>query len=187
MAERTVSIGTLLKGAAAGAIATWAMGKATTWMYEWESRDARDREESARGGESAYARAAERIAESAGVELEQSQASRGGVAIHWATGIGAGVAYAAARQRWPAVASANGLPFGIGFFLLVDEGMNTAFGLTPPPGAFPWQAHARGVGGHIVYGMLTDLVLRRLDRLGPSRVLRPQSTTHQRPTDSGRR
>src|SRR5690348_10226113 len=46
--HRDTSIGAdLIKGAVAGAAATWIMGLATTWMYERESQQARDREEQA--------------------------------------------------------------------------------------------------------------------------------------------
>lgn len=164
-----VSAGTVIKGAAAGAAATWVMNQVTSWLYEHEDAAAREREDRARGGQTAYAIAAGRMAQSAGVTLTSDQKSRAATALHWGTGIGAGVAYAIARRRWPAVARAGGLPFGVGFFLLVDEGMNTALGFTPPPRAFPWQAHARGAAGHVVFGAVTHAVLTGLDRLAPRR------------------
>lgn len=43
--------------------------------------------------------------------------------------------------------------------LFVDQGMNTALGLTAPPRAWPWQAHARGVVAHAVYGLALGLLL----------------------------
>lgn len=155
----------VLKGAIAGAAATWIMNQATTVMYERESEEARDRENQARGGMTAYARASQRIAHAAGVQLTDSQSSAAGTVLHWSTGIGAAIAYAAARRRWPAVARAGGLPFGVGFFLAIDEGLNTALGITPPPGAFPWQAHARGAAGHVVFGLVTHGLLAAMDRL----------------------
>jgi uncharacterized membrane protein YagU involved in acid resistance len=69
------------------------------------------------------------------------------------------------RRRFPAIAAARGLAFGAAFFLIVDEVLNTALRLTPPPRAFPWQTHARGLGGHIAYGMTTELMLEGLDRV----------------------
>jgi hypothetical protein len=164
-----LSVSTVLKGAAAGAAATWTMNQVTTWMYAHESDAAREREDRARGGQTAYVSAASRLAGAAGLKLEEAQRARAGTAMHWATGVTAGMAYAIARQRWPAVSRANGLPFGIGFFLLIDEAMNTAFGFTPPPRAFPWQAHARGAAGHVVFGLVTHTALAALDRLIPRR------------------
>ena len=50
----------IVKGAIAGAAATWFMNQVTTWMYEHEDRHAREREDRARGGVAAYERAAEK-------------------------------------------------------------------------------------------------------------------------------
>ncbi len=155
----------LLKGAVAGAAATWLMTQATTWMYEHESDDARQRENQARGDRTAYESAAERAASVAGVDLSEEQRSQAGTAIHWATGIAAGAVYGVLRKRWPATAAAKGLPFGAGFFLVVDEILNPVLGLTPGPQAFPWQTHARGLGGHLAFGAATELVLEGLDRV----------------------
>ena len=155
----------LLKGAIAGAVATWLMNQATTWMYEHESDDAKQRENEARGGRTAYERAAERAASAAGMALSEEQRNQAGTAIHWGTGIAAGALYAVLRKRRPAIAAANGLPFGIGFFLIVDELLNPLLSLTPGPQAFPWQTHARGLGGHLAFGATTELVLEGLDRV----------------------
>ena len=43
--------------------------------------------------------------------------------------------------------------------------MVPALGLTPGPTAFPWQAHARGLVGHLTFGTVTDGTLRLLDRV----------------------
>jgi hypothetical protein len=154
-----------LKGAVAGAVATWCMNQSTTWMYALEDQAAKDRENEARGGHTAYETAAEKMADAAGTALSETQRRRTGTAIHWATGIAAGALYGVLRRRWPAVASGRGLPFGTGFFLLVDELFNPMLGFTPGPGAFPWQAHARGLGGHLAFGLTTELVLEGLDRV----------------------
>ena len=55
----------LLKGAVAGAVATFVMGKVTGYMYEHEDREARREEDEARGGRSSYEVAAERTASAA--------------------------------------------------------------------------------------------------------------------------
>ena len=50
MARRTKSVlADLLAGAAAGAVATWAMDQVTTYLYDAEPRLARKREDRARG------------------------------------------------------------------------------------------------------------------------------------------
>lgn len=154
----------LVKGAVAGAAGTWVMTHVTTWMYASESEAAMKREEAARRGSTAYERAAERASQSIDTNLSDEQRSQAGTTIHWATGIAAGVAYAVVRKRWPRAAAARGLPFGAGFFMMVDELLNPVLGLTPGPLAFPWQTHARGLGGHLAFGLATELALEGLDR-----------------------
>ena len=155
----------VVKGAIAGAAATWLMGQFTAWMYEREDREAREREDRARGGIAAYERAAEKGADLLNVQLSEKARGQVGNAIHWATGVGAGITYALLRRRWDGIAAGKGLPFGTAFFLAVDELVNPLLGFTPGPAAFPWQAHARGLGGHLTFGLTTALVLDGLDRV----------------------
>jgi hypothetical protein len=149
----------LIGGVAAGLAATWLMGKATTYMYENEPIEVRRREDDARGGQTAFVVAARKIASSLGASLSQDQAARYGLAIHWAIGAGSGAVYALLRRRSNLRPVANALLFGVGLFAVMDEGVNYAFGLTPGPRAFPWQAHARGLAGHLVFGTATEATL----------------------------
>lgn len=155
----------LLKGAAAGALATYVMNWTTTWLYAQQAEPVRKRENEARGGQSAYVTAADALARSAGWQLSEDAKGQGGTVIHWATGVIAGMKYAVVRRRWPVVAAGFGLPFGTAFFLMVDELMNPLLGLTPGPAAFPWQTHARGLGGHLAFGATNEAALRALDRI----------------------
>jgi len=45
----------------------------------------------------------------------------------------------------------------------MDEIGNVALGLTPGPRAFPWQAHARGLAGHLVLGLAAEGVMQAAD------------------------
>lgn len=45
----------------------------------------------------------------------------------------------------------------------MDEGAVYALGLTPGPANFPWQTHARGLAGHLVFGAVTDATLSLLE------------------------
>ena len=71
-----------------------------------------------------------------------------------------GAAYGIMRSRLPFADRAGGLLFGTAFFLAVDEIGTTVLRLTPPPNAFPWQAHARGLAGHLTYGAVANAVAR---------------------------
>ena len=153
----------LIKGAIAGAVATWVMGKVTGVMYQQEDRWVRRAEDDARGGKTAYGVAAEKAARIAGASLDEGQTERLGSAIHWALGIGAGATYAVLRRRFHALGRTAGLGFGTAFWALLDEGVVPALGLTPGPRAFPWQTHARGFAGHLTFGTVADGTLRLLD------------------------
>lgn len=161
---RTASLAAdVAKGALAGALATWVMGYATGYLYEHEAEEAREAEDEARGGRTAYGVAAEKAAGAVGRELGEDERARYGSALHWALGAGAGAVYGALRGRLPGAEAGNGLLFGAGFWAVVDEAGNTALGLTPGPGAFPWQTHARGLAGHLVFGLAADTALRAMD------------------------
>jgi uncharacterized membrane protein YagU involved in acid resistance len=144
----------LLIGVAAGAAATWLMDKVTTVLYERENPFAKHREDSARGGKTAYETASEKWFGN----------KKYGSAIHWALGISAGAAYGILRNRAPRLGIGSGLLYGALFFATMDEGVNTALKLTPPPKAFPWQTHARGLAGHLLLGALLEAPFDALDR-----------------------
>jgi hypothetical protein len=163
--RRNDVLGDLVKGALAGAAATWVMGQVTTYLYEHESKQARKAEDEARGNQTAYDVAADKAADAVGVELSGEQRQKAGLAIHWALGAGAGAAYGLLRGRLPGADAGAGLVFGTAFWLAIDEGANYALRLTPGPTAFPWQTHARGLAGHLVFGVTADTTLRLLDHV----------------------
>jgi hypothetical protein len=143
------------------------MGKATTWLYEHESEPARQREDQARGGRTAYETAAEKFAGLACQPLPDDERKKLGSAIHWSVGLGSSVLYALLRRRLqgqgPGIELAAGALFGTAVWLLLDEAGNVALGLTPGPAAFPWQTHARGLAGHLVLGLAAEGVLQAAD------------------------
>lgn len=164
--ERSTVGRDLIQGAIAGAVATWVMGKVTTYLYDREDQSARRAEDEARGGRTAYESAAERSAWLFGKSLDQQQRQRLGSAIHWALGISAGAVYAVLRRRLDRVGGLGGTGFGTAFWALVDEGLVSLLGLTPPPRRFPWQTHGRGLAGHLTFGTVTEATLRALEQVG---------------------
>ena len=162
MPQQQSTVAAVIDGAIAGAAATWVMGKVTSYLYAREDRAAREREDRARDGKTAYGVAAEKVAELTGTSLSESRRKSYGQALHWVLGAGAGAAYATLRHRVPTVAAARGLAFGTSFFLLMDEGLVYALRLTPGPTHFPWQTHARGLAGHLVFGAVTEGTLALL-------------------------
>ena len=155
----------LVKGAIAGAVATWALDLVTAKLYRQEPKPARQQEDRARRGRTAYEVAAEKTARMLGRQLDRDERRHWGAAVHWALGIGAGVAYSTFGRRIPAFRRAGGGAFGTAFWATVDEGLVSLLGLTPPPKAFPWETHARGLSGHLAYGIVADRTLRMLDAI----------------------
>lgn len=155
----------LAKGALAGAVATWAMGGVTTYMYKRQDAEARDREMRVTGGETSLKRAATKFARLARVRLDDERKRRLAMAIHWAFGIGTGAAYAVLRRRADWAEGAQGLGFGTVFWLAVDEGLVPLLGLSEGPMAYPWQSHARGLAGHLTFGLIAETTLDLLDQV----------------------
>ena len=160
----------ILLGAAAGGAATWLMDRATTFLYERESRTVRAREDKARGEKTAYEIAAEKLAKFAGRRPGEETLGAIGSSIHWSLGVGAGAMYGTARHLMPALGIGSGLLYGTLFWLVMDEAALTALGLTPAPKNFPWQTHARGLAGHLVLGSAIEIAFDLSDLItaGPT-------------------
>jgi len=140
----------IVLGAAAGAAATWAMDAVTTLLYEREPEQVKKRENKARGSKTPSEKIAEKLSDS------KAQRKRIGSAIHWSIGVSSGAFYGLLRNRSRYVGLGSGLAYGLAMYLALDEGLLTVTKLSPPPGAFPWQAHARGLAGHLVLGAILD-------------------------------
>lgn len=155
----------LARGAVAGAVAWWAMDHVLRFLRDHESPSARRREDRARGGIPALEVMANRMAHAAGIVLSDRQRQKAGTVLQWAVGIGGGTLYGPLRHRFPVVRAGRGLAYGAAFSLVVDEGLVPLFGFAPGPTAFPWQTHARGFAGHLVFGAVAEAVMERLDRI----------------------
>lgn len=164
---------TIVRGAIAGVVASWVMGKVTTYLYEHQDEEATEREEEARGGETAYVTAARKAADLVGVDLDEEGSAKAGQALSWGLALDAGVTYALLRPYLPGSGAWRGLGYGIGFFTLMDELTVPALKLTPGPTAFPWQTHARGLAGHLAYGLTAEAVLQALGERDRPRDGRP--------------
>lgn len=156
--------GDLARGALAGAAAWCVMDQVLRALYDRESPRVRARESAARGGVPALERVAESGAEQVGVRLSGRERRAGGTVMQWTTAIAAGALYGALRGRVPGASAGRGLAYGAAFSLVVDEGAVPLLGFSPGPRSFPWQTHARGVVGHLVFGVAAEAVLRSLDR-----------------------
>lgn len=155
-----------VKGAIAGAVATWAMDRVAWYLYDREDPAALRREERARvGGLDVAHVAANKLAGAGGVTLSPPQPHPAGLAVHYSFGIVPGAIYGVLRRRVPEVSAGRGLAYGLGIFLLLDQVAAVVLGLASRPDAYPWQAHARGLVSHAALGVATETTLEALDRV----------------------
>lgn len=155
----------VVKGAVAGAVGVWAMDKVVWWMWNREDPAALEQERQARpGGMDPAHNIANRVAGAMGKELSPAQPHPAGVAVHYGLGVMPGSAYAVLRKRVPVVGAGGGLLYGLAMTLMEDEGISPLLGLAGAPTEYPWQAHLRGVVGHLVLGAVTHATLDLLDR-----------------------
>lgn len=152
-------------GMIGGLVGTFALGQIANFLYKLESEEKKKKEESLRKEDPAEAMARRLSEDVFGCEISDEVKSKLGRAIHWGTGLAAGGVYGALRDRLPAVSKPMGLPYGAVFFLVVDEGLNTALKLTPPPQEFPIDAHVRGLVAHLVYAATVEVSFRFLKKV----------------------
>jgi hypothetical protein len=155
--------GEAIKGAAAGVIGTVAMDLLTWNMYRRESEGVYRREKAAqRSGKWAGHVAAEKLAKKVGITPSPRGLYAAGKGIHFMLGIGPAVGYALLRRRHPKVAAGMGALFGLAVFVLNDEVAAPAMGLASGPRKYPWQAHLRGLLGHLTFGIVTEAALNAI-------------------------
>jgi hypothetical protein len=161
-----------LKGAIAGAVGVWVMDRVDWFNFEHEDPEARRQTERVRpdGLDPAHV-AVQRVAGATSAEITPAQPNAAGVGVHYALGIGPSALYGAFRDRLPVQTEGQdflyGAAMGLGLFLVQDEGLNALTGLSARPRQYPWQAHARGLAAHLVFGVVTNAVLNVLDAPRP--------------------
>ncbi|AFZ66253.1 DUF1440 domain-containing protein [Deinococcus peraridilitoris] len=165
-----------IKGTVAGAAGVWMMDRIGWYMYLREDERALQQELEARpNGMDPAHNIANRVANALGKQLVPPQPNPWGVTAHFALGILPAALYGVLRHRFRELSKAQGFLYGLSLFAMNDELVNPLLKLSGGPRAYPWQAHARGLVEHIVLGMVTDAVLRVMDReLHPPR---PQDLT----------
>lgn len=153
-------IGSMLRGALAGAVGTWVMDLVTTGLYDAQSEEANRREAAAHpNGKGSVENLLGRIEAVLGVELDEPQRARAVEGLHYGLGVAPAVLYALLRKRVPLVGAGRGVVYGILLWAVNDEWMNTTLGLAGPYDAYPIEAHWRGLVGHVALGVTTDTAL----------------------------
>jgi putative membrane protein len=87
-----------------------------------------------------------------------------GAVAHYAMGAASGAIYGVAAELSPATTLAAGLPFGAAVWLIADEGIVPAAGLSKGPTEYPLSIHAYALASHLVFGASTEVVRRAIRR-----------------------
>ena len=124
----------------------------------------------ARGVDHPGDNAAERTANLVATAVAQKPLSKrerqaGGTLFHYLFGAGTGAVYGALSElSWP-IRAGVGLPFGLAVWLVADEGVVPALGLSKSASEHPPPVNAKALASHLVYGVSTDLTRRLIRRV----------------------
>ncbi len=152
-----------LIGAAAGLAASWVMEKAQGRIMQAGSEETKQREKDAQGDlEPATVRAAERAAGAVGKPLPDERKGAASEAVHYATGTAFGALFGVLAPRLPLPALLAGAIYGAAVWLVNDETLVPALGLSRKPWDYPASVHAKSLAAHVVYGATTDAGFRIL-------------------------
>jgi len=100
-----------------------------------------------------------------GLELaDREKTEIAGAVVHYAFGVATGGVYGALAELKPATTTGAGLPFGAAVWLIADEIVVPALGLSKPLTKYPLSTHASSIASHLVYGMTTEIVRREVRR-----------------------
>ncbi len=152
-----------LVGAASGLAASWVMERAQGPIWRIGGEATRRREQEAQGGlEPATVRAAERAAGAIGRSLPDERKGAASEAVHYATGAAFGALFGVLAPRIPLPALVAGAIYGAAVWLLSDETLVPALGLSRRPWDYPASTHAKSLAAHLVYGATTGAGFRLL-------------------------
>lgn len=171
----------LAAGVVAGLAAAWAMNQ---FQAAWSRRVAGEershgaqslqqgtpqhgvgRELQAEGKDDERDDAAGRLANAIAVstldqELGEREKETAGTVFHYAMGATSGALYGAAAEILPEVKIGAGLPFGAAVWVVADEGLVPALGLSKSATEYPLSIHAYAFTSHLVFGLTAELVRR---------------------------
>jgi hypothetical protein len=152
-----------LRGALAGAAATWLMDLVTTGIYEAQPAEATKAEEAGRpNGKGAVTNMVDRFESETGLTIPPARRPMVENAVHYALGVAPGAIYGVIRRWLPFSRAGRGLVFGLALFAVNDEYLNTKLGFAGPFDAYPPEAHIRGLAGHSVLGVATETGIQLL-------------------------
>lgn len=142
----------LAVAALAAYLGTKAMEPVSMRLYELESAQDREREDSARPGPP-YQIAAQKIAARLGFELHGKALHRAALTMHYGLAAGWSPVYVVLRRTRRTHPVLAGLGTGAAMSLVADEGLTPLLGFSAPNRAYPFATHLRGFLAHLVFGL----------------------------------
>lgn len=159
-------LGTLVKGALAGAIGTLAMdavwfrryrdGGGDQGFTDWEfATDTTSFEDAGAPG-----KVGQLVAGKAGVDLPDEAAGLTTNVVHWLTGVGYGIGHALSQRRRGVVP--GGVLTGVGAFLSSYASLG-ALGIYEPIWEYDEDTLAKDLTAHLAFGLATAVAFRALE------------------------
>lgn len=153
-------------GAASGLVATWVMTRAQGPIWQVGSAATRFREKEAQGDlEPATVLTARRAARIARTSIPDDRAAAAGQWVHYLTGTTLGALFGLVAPRLRLSPLAAGPLYGVAVWLLNDETLVPALGLSRKPWKYPASTHAKALASHLVYGAATGAGYAALGRV----------------------
>lgn len=120
-----------------------------------------------------------------GSDLAETERNAVGIAIHAGLGMAPGALYPALRRRLPCLRAGRRTVYGLALFVVTDEVAGRLLGIMGPQRNYPWRTHLRGLLGHVVLGVVTEMTLNVLEEQSSSqyepREHQGEATGEQRP------
>ena len=98
-------------------------------------------------------------------KLKKSEKEPAGEAVHYAMGATSGLIYGIASEIAPMTTVGLGIPFGAAVWLVADDVVVPALGLSKSPTAYPFSTHAYALTSHWVYGLTTEMVRKAVRKV----------------------
>jgi uncharacterized membrane protein YagU involved in acid resistance len=153
-----------LAGMVSGLAGSWAMEKARDRIARAGGEETKRREQRAQEDAAPpTVLAAERAADAAGASIPEHRLGTAARAVHYATGAAFGALYGVVAPRLGAPALLAGPLYGAAVWLLGDEALVPALGLSKEPWKYPASTHAKALATHVVYGAATGAGFRLLE------------------------
>lgn len=149
----------IVAGAIAGVVASFAMDRFQAAVTALTSDDDSGSEQSQPATETAADAIAQQVV---GHDVADADKPVAGQAIHYALGVGLGIAYGIAAEFRPSLSAGYGTGFGVVTATLLDEAAVPAVGLGSAPWRTDLSTNLYSYASHLVFGATSELVRRQV-------------------------